>query len=386
MRFRSKGQPKGQILARQHRRIALVMVGLSIVVLLLIVSNSRSTDLFPQQPSAGDANRPPIPESLMGAGALQPDEFQVVPNETPAAAKDYASMIDRSGAAQMEQPITKDEAGPDEVPRKLTRTIRDDVIGVLASEAEAWFGTLWLAEKISPGQKNLIPEGQFALFMDSPQSCRGKAFTIRGTLRRLVRAPLPTNAKTFGVKSAYEAWISTRDSGNQLVHVVALSADAGLPLEENSEASLPTEASESKSLRRDPKKYVDVELTGYFFKREGYAAKGVDGKGDLALAPLILAGRIRYLPAREIASRADEMNPLLTWIGIGICGAVLLIVWQFQMSDSVFRGTRTHQLTNPPARPSFEGVESTTIQQVLMEMEQNAHHSSPDTNLLPQDH
>lgn len=86
-------------------------------------------------------------------------------------------------------------------------------------------------------------------------------------------------AETFGVRSAYDAWISTRDSGNQLVHVVALSADPGLPLKERAGKNPP-----------------DVELTGYFFKREGYAAKGADGSGDLALAPLILAA-FRYLPA-----------------------------------------------------------------------------------------
>jgi hypothetical protein len=296
---------------------------------------------------------------------LLPDEVDFVRSEVPAEAKDYASMIDRAGASQMESISQLPESGVADVPEKLTKLIRDDVIGVLSSETEAWFGTLRLAERIPSGPQYQIPEGQFALFMDAPTSCRGKAFTIRGRLRRLLKAPLPASAETFGVRSAFDAWISTHDSGNELVHVVALSADAGLPLKEHTGKNPP-----------------DVELTGYFFKREGYAARGSDGRGDLALTPLILAGRIKYLPPREIFTRADEMNPWLTWIGIAVCCGVLLLVWQFQVADNVFRGTRTHQLTAPPVRPSFEGVDSISVQQALQEMQDHAQQSSPDTNLL----
>jgi hypothetical protein len=353
---------------REQRRVTLLIAGAALVVLVLSMSGRSAwlTELFSQAPEASP-KPPAVAESLLGSNDLQPDEVQFVPNESSSGSKDYASMIDRAGAAQMESASSTNRSGSSDVPEKLTREIRDDVIGVLSSEAEAWFGTLRLAEKISETDQRSLPEGQFSLFMDSPQSCRGMAFTIRGRLRRLIKAPLPPSAETFGVKSAYDAWISTRDSGNQLVHVVALSADPGLPLKEHTGKNPP-----------------DVELTGYFFKREGYAAQGSDGKGDLALAPLLLAGRIRYLPPQTVVTRADEMNPWLTWIGVGLCLGVFVLIWQFHSSDNVFRGTRSHQLTALPVKASFEGVEAITIQQVLLEMQENAQHASPDTSLQTQ--
>jgi hypothetical protein len=366
MRFRSKGQPKGQMLAREQRRITLTIAGVGILFMLLMISGKSSwfTQLF-SDPTTAQKKAQPVSEALMGNTELRPDEVEFVPTESPAAANDYASMIDRAGAAQMEATVPENTNGVNNVPYNLTRTIRDDVLGVLSTESDAWFGTLRMAQKITSEQQSRIPEGQFALFMDAPQSCRGRAFTIQGRLRRLVKAPLPKSAETYGVRAAYDAWISTRDSGNQLIHVVALSADSGLPLREELGSNGP-----------------DVELAGYFFKREGYAAKGVDGQGDLALAPLILAGRLRYLPPRSLVTRADEMNPWLMWVGITIVIGVLLLIWQFQISDNVFRGSRTHQLTSLPVRPSFDGVESVTIQQVLKDMQEHAQQTSPDTSLI----
>jgi hypothetical protein len=366
MRFRSRGQPRGLMLARERRRMTLVLGGAVLVAVAVTLSGKSAwlTQMFSQEPAPVPKSTA-VAESLLGNNDLQSDEFLFVPNESADGSRDYAKMIDRVGAAQMETVRSAGQSGFGEVPEKLTRTIRDDVIGVLSTEAEAWFGTLRLAERISPEQQLLLPEGQFSLFMDSPQSCRGKAYTIRGRLRRLIRAPLPSSAETFGVKSAYDAWISTRDSGNELVHVVALSADPGLPLTEHTGKTPP-----------------DVELTGYFFKREGYAAKGSDGQGELALTPLLLASRIRFVPVRTIVTRADEMNPWLMWISIGVCCGVLVLIWQFQTSDRVFRGTRTHQLTILPVKASFEGVEAITVQQALRDMQENAQHSAPDTSLL----
>jgi hypothetical protein len=69
-------------------------------------------------------------------------------------------------------------------------------------------------------------------------------------------------------------------------------------------------------------------------------------------------------------------------VGIIVGIGVLLLIWQFQMSDNIFRGTRTHQLTSPPVRPSFDGVESVTIEQVLKDMQEHAQQTSPDTSLI----
>ena len=349
-----------------QRRAILITAGVALVVFMVAVPGKSSwlMKMFSQSPTP-DQRRPAVAESLLGSNDLRHDEIRFVPNESISGSKDYASMIDRAGAAHMEAVGSAGHTGSVAVSETLTRAVRDDVIGVLSGEAEAWFGILRLAEKTSAQQRRSYPEGQYSLFMDSPQSCRGMAFTIRGSLRRLIKAPLPISAETFGVKSAYDAWISTHDSGSQLMHVVALAADPGLPLTEHTGKNPP-----------------EVELTGYFFKREGYAAKGADGNGDLVVAPLLLSGRIRSIPEQVVVTRDRQIYPWLTWIGIGLCGGVLVLIWQFHLSDNVFRGTRAHQLTILPVKASFEGVESVTIQQVLRDMQENAQHSSPDTSLL----
>jgi hypothetical protein len=190
MRFRSKGKPRGQILAREQRRITLMIAGVGLLVMILMMSGKSAwfTQLF-SDPASAQKKTQPVSESLMGNTELRPDEVEFVPTESPAAANDYASMIDRAGAAQMEATLPENTNGVNNVPYNLTRTIRDDVLGVLSAESDAWFGTLRMAQKITSEQRSRIPEGQFALFMDAPQSCRGKAFTIQGRLRRLVKAP-----------------------------------------------------------------------------------------------------------------------------------------------------------------------------------------------------
>lgn len=366
MRFQSRGRPNGTSLARSQRHMTLIVAGAGLLVLLLsITGKSRFlTNLF--SGTSGTVPQPPaVSESLLGKDSLRPDEFRVVPTEANEIAGKYSSMLDSTGIAEMESAVQTDINGAAIVPELLTRTIRDDVLGVPQSELAAWFGTLRMSQKLKTNDTNHLPEAQFPLFMDSPQTCRGRAFTLRGQLRRLTPFAIDQSSQSFGLKTAYDAWISTRDSGNQLVHVVAVSADAGLPNPETEGVSPP-----------------DVEIAGYFFKREGYAAKGKTGEGELGLTALFLAGRIQFLPRQQYISRATEMTPWLTWIGAGVCCCVLALVWQFQIADRHFKETRTHQLTMLPVRASFENVEMRTVTEALQEMQDYARSSSPDAGLL----
>ena len=97
MRFRSKGQPKGQMLAREQRRITLTIAGIGILVMLMMISGKSSwfTQLF-SDPTTAPKKGQPVSEALMGNTELRPDEVEFVPTETPAAANDYA---DGRGAA-----------------------------------------------------------------------------------------------------------------------------------------------------------------------------------------------------------------------------------------------------------------------------------------------
>lgn len=366
MRFHSRGKSPGDSLARSHRRMRFVIIGAGLLVLVLAMTSKSSffTEMFTGTSTA--VPRPPaLSESLLGTNNLRPDEFFVSGSGANEIASSYSSMLDTQGIQEMESTTTTDFNGVPVVPPVLTRTIIDDRLGVLSTEMAAWFGTLRMAQKLKKSDMRILPEAQFPLFMDSPQSCRGKAFTLRGRLRRLTPFTIDQSTQSFGLKTAYDAWISTHDSGNQLVHVVAVSAEPGLPNPETVDVEAP-----------------DVQMTGYFFKREGYAAKGKKGQGELGITALFLAGKIQRIPPQNIVSRASEMTPWLTWIGIGVCCGVTVLVWQFQLADSRFRTTRTHQLTTLPVRANFEDVEVKTIQESLQEMQDYARSSSPDTGLI----
>lgn len=356
MRFRSRSQQRHEQIVSGTRRLTFVLAGIVILGMIWAISGNDS-----QSPDNSAASR--AAASLASESPdLLADEIRVVPlsEQSPT---DLVAMIDSAGAAALEaEPRT--DSGLDDAPPALTSAIRDDVLGILSAETTSLYGTLRLAQKVFRGRRSEIPEGRYAVFMEAPEACRGKPFRIRGRLRRLTRAVLPESAQSYGIARAWEAWISTPDSGRRLVHIITYTIDPGLPIGE--------------SLDKD--RAPDVELAGYFFKREGYAAKGVDGLGFPELAPLLISDRIARAPAPPTATTAEEMNPWLMWIASGVSVCILAVLWKFHSADHDFRGTHTHSLTLPPMKPSFEGVTAVPIHQMLQDMEQAAR-LQPETSL-----
>ncbi|GDX90695.1 MAG: hypothetical protein ACK48R_16180 [Planctomyces sp.] len=355
MRFRSRSQQRHEQIVSGTRRLTFVLAGIVVLGMIWAISgrDSQTTDTSAASRAAASlASESPD---------LLADEIRVVPlsEQSPT---DLVSMIDSAGAAALDAE-PRASTGLDDAPPALTSAVRDDVLGILSGEVTSLYGTLRLAQKVFTGRRSEMPDGRYAVFMEAPEACRGKPWRIRGRLRRLTRAVLPESALSYGIQSAWEAWISTPDSGRRLVHVIALSADPGLPI--------------SESLGRDG---PDVELAGYFFKREGYAAKGTDGLGIPELAPLLISERIARAPAPPKVTTAEEMNPWLMWIASAVSVCVLSVLWKFHSADHDFRGTHTHSLTLPPMRPSFEGVTAVPIQQMLHDMEQAAR-LQPETSL-----
>jgi len=355
VRFRSRNHQRHEQILSGTRRLTFVLAGIVVLGMIWAVSGRNSGTANPSASTRAAASLASESPDLLA------DEIRVVPlsEQSPT---DLVSMIDSAGAAALDTE-PRSAAGLDDAPPALTSAVRDDVLGILSAEISSLYGTLRLAEKVFTGRRSEMPEGRYAVFMEAPESCRGKPWKIQGRLRRLTRAVLPESAAGYGIGSAWEAWISTPDSGRRLIHVISLKADPGLPVGEAL-----------------GKKGPDVELAGYFFKREGYAAKGADGLGNLELAPLLVADKIARLPAPPKITTAEEMNPLLLWIASGLGVSILAVLWKFNRADHDFRGSHTHSLTLPPVRPSFEGVGTVSIRQMLQDMEQAAR-LQPETSL-----
>ncbi len=317
LRFRTKEQPRGLITRKHQIRLTLILVTLGLVLLASNIAGKADfwSQLFPDNHSAGTA-----------------DSRQQVAHHTTL----------RPGPAADAPRILRDH---------LRDSIKDNVIGVSASETQAWFVSMGLAERLTKQQIKQAAKARYALLMDAPDTCRGQAWTITGKLRRLSREKLTNDSTEY--KNVFDAWLTLPDSGDGLVHVVALRADRDLPVTGELDTNPP-----------------EVTVCGYFFKREAYASGANDG---LSIAPLLLAGNIsRVHSPVTIETRADQLTPWLGWLGGLTCGALGLVIWSFVSSDAVNRRRRTHELTRLPAAPSFEGVTIETPHETLHQLESAA--------------
>ena len=323
MRFRTRQKPRGLLNRRDQIRLTLLILALGVVIVSMNVARRPRfwSRVFPEQ-SAESLYGEPYGRAVLSAEirtVLRPDF------ETGSLSEWLAATV----------------------PNDLLATIEDNVIGVGADEARAYLVTLRLAEKISSEAAAQLPPVHYALLMDSPAACRGKAWKVTGTLRRLSMESLSEDR--FGVSRVVEAWLSLPDSGSRLVRVVALEKDP--------------ELREGVQPKENP---PQVQLSGYFFKKQAYAASG----GGLRIAPLLLADRISLIPEPEVTTvRSDQLTPWLGWLTVITCCSIGLVVVAFAVSDAGNRRLRIHELTQLPTTTSFDGVDVVSPAESLSALE-----------------
>ncbi|MCA9083247.1 MAG: hypothetical protein KDA81_04285 [Planctomycetaceae bacterium] len=362
MRFRSKQKPRGILKARDQRNLTLMILGFGVVLFCFNVVRRPAfwARIFPDDASSVVVNETTSDESLQPssekqpASVLQHDEFLMKTTSSGDGVSVTANRIPFDEA----QP-TATTSGIPKIPDDLLEMVKDDVIGIHSTESQAYFAGLKLASLVDSRKMRNAPAGAFALFMDSPNGSRGLPWKIEGQLRRLAAVRGQSNA--FGVGTIYDAWVTTPDSGSQLIHVVSQSADESL---KNLLAGNVEQTGGPRMVEFLDRNAPQVTFTGYFFKREGYASRQ-----GISLAPLLLAGTIRQVVKPVVTStRAEELTPYLGWLTLAVCVGVVFMIWSFTMSDAVHSRTRTHELTRLPAHMSFEGVTSMTIGEMLSEI------------------
>ena len=365
----------------------MLIGGLGIILICFTVVRRPAFwhGLFPEQPpseqSAGTSPSAQQPASGSSPAAeKQPASQPTIKHDEFLIGKDVSRSVSTDNAVSVttnripfqtlaDNPDSKTATfNPDVIPRvpeNLMQEVRDDVIGVHSSESEAYFASMKMASVFAERKMNKAPAGAYALFMDAPNGSRGIAWNIKGRLRRLSVVRGQVNA--LGVGTVYDAWLTTDDSGPNLVHAVSLKASPKL-------AQLVSETTPNKTVEFPNKSAPQITFTGYFFKREGYVNK----QADISLAPLFVAGILHDVPKPVVTSgRADQLTPYLGWLALAICGAVLLMVWSFSISDVAHAQTRTHQLTKLPAHATFDDVTSVTVLETLNQLEMGAQPQPP---------
>ncbi len=371
MRFRTKQRPRGALRRGDQRRLVALIAGVAVIMLCFTIVRRPQFwhKMFPDTESAAEViSSDAAPNSgvrlndwVANDGAIQYDEFlSSAPSSDGIATSDVVSVT--TNRLPLDIAESEFSSGIPRVPKDLLKTVKDDVIGVYSAESKAYYATLKMATLIDEKKTSTLPTGAFALFMDSPNGSRGIPWRVEGRLRRL--AEIKERPNPYGGGKVYDAWITTPDSGDQLIHVVSMNVDETL------KRLLPRRSSRQTEPPRpvvefNRKNSPDVKFTGYFFKREGYASRQ-----GVSLAPLLLAGTLHEIHAALVTStRAEQLTPYLGWLTMAVCAGVFFVGWSFMRSDAAHSRTRAHALTRLPAYASFENVTATTIAETLGELE-----------------
>jgi hypothetical protein len=195
---------------------------------------------------------------------------------------------------------TPDDAG-------ALASVRDDTPIFRPAERDAWFHELARVRDASEEQLHHDSAGSVAYLQlhKQPADYRGKVVSIKGTVRLAYRTPAPENE--LGVKEYCVYVLQPVGQPDAIVFVYALDAPAGFP-------RLGADSGDPKGKMRE-----DVEVTGIFFKRCAYAAKG-----GTYTAPVIIVKVPRWQPPPVAMRPSDRFTELE--LGAAAVAALLLAI------------------------------------------------------------
>ncbi|MFP6765563.1 MAG: DUF1080 domain-containing protein, partial [Planctomycetaceae bacterium] len=222
---------------------------------------------------------------------------------------------------------------PDEL-LAATRTAGLKTMGILPSERDSYYAFIQKADETdvrllhrasvefrnfrSQSADNIkwrnTPADRFPSFVDlyhHPEVYHGKLLTVHGHIRKLVKVPLDKNP--YGLKQIYEAWLYDLNAQGHPTVILTTSIDPRL-----------TTGTE-----------VEIDhcfATGYFFKNLGYKAQD-----SSRYAPLLMAGKLEYLPADEAGQffRLDRSTVLQLLFGTFLLLMIGRHLWQLRWQAHV---------------------------------------------------
>ena len=199
-------------------------------------------------------------------------------------------------------------------------------------EGAAWFGLFERLQQTDAQELQAASLGEmtYAQLLKQPDVYRGKAVTLRGTVR--LEEPQEAPENSLGIESYHRLWISPQGGGPSLFAVYCLKLPEGFP--------------------RGEKLHASVSVTGYFFKNWSYASQG-----GLAIAPVVLAQSIDWQqPATPTARRTVSSEGIAkTFLISGVFAALAVYV--------VLRKTRRPK-RNSPTSESLTFPEATNVETI----------------------
>lgn len=336
MRFGKSSQQEAKLKRKLHSQ--LLFLCLSLVVILAaarVVSKPSFWNwMFPETVATQQSPETEVADISIAmnneaSGAQSNNE--VKGNTAGIDAVNVKDETTKSGSSNTSRPpVDQTSVMPSMVDGSaLLETIRDDSLGVRASEADAFYAFLAYARKqsaetIRDGQIAPHPDGKpvpRVLLLAEPERYRGKWVTVEGEVKRLLELPNPDPRRSFD--HLYEIWLATPDASGDLTRVVCSQIPQGMPM------------GEIKDNRE-----IWIRLNALFFKREAYEAHA-----GLQIAPLLLAHQPVWINAQQHQNTPTTTRP--AWLGwLGIAFIVVLYV--------VIRSRKIMQLVVSPKKSQSE--------------------------------
>jgi len=305
MQFHKTDRPAPYLNRRDQRRM-LLMVGMLVVVIIGVEFASRPESWYwltgPPTPQNGETT--PQPEggdidARLDRTPLPPGGFrlvQMVPEDQP----------------QSDPPEANND--PTTIDPVIFKNVRDNSLGVRNNERGAYFKILAIARDLPEEQlqQAALRGVTFAQMFTDPEDYRGKLVTISGNVKRLMAVPAGQN--DFGIKTIYEAWILTTDSGTNPLVLHFTDLPEGIPQGEQVDLS--------------------CRFTGYFFKKYAYEA----GHGPHSTT-MLLGKRLEWIQPAKI-SADGSLAPYILGLVLIVGAVTIFALWIYAASDRRFR--RSH--------------------------------------------
>ncbi len=312
MKLQSDHRPPPYLNRRDQYRL-LAMVGVLCLVMFAIK--------YAAQPSAWHWLVPPESEQARMAPRLEEIDFRVSSQNHTTLAADAFRVVETLDHGDVDGEESESTSVEVDVASDVLSLIEDNTVGLRRKELEAYELMLSRIDGLSDDERSKVAQDDiaFTVLMLQSEDYRGRLITVRGDLRRLTEFPAP---KESDFDTLYEGWLFTRDSGTNPYRIVFTQRPNDVPL--------------SESL--DPP--VQVEVTGYFFKRYGYASQGGQHVAPLLLSKLPL---VIPTPSRVSGDGSELRNIMLVSIGLITLAVVGLGTWFF-LSDRRYRRSRLSEL------------------------------------------
>jgi len=193
--------------------------------------------------------------------------------------------------------------------------IQDDTPVFRPAEREAWFYELKRVRDTDEQalEQTALHNVAYLQLHKQPADYRGKVVTVKGAVRQAYRTPATEN--DLGVKEYCTYVLQPVGQPDAVIWVYALGAPPGFP-------RLGIDSGDPKGKMRE-----DVDVTGIFFKRCAYAAKG-----GTYTAPVLIAKAPRWQPQVAAARPSDRVTPfelvggLLVATLLAIC--IAAVMWK----------------------------------------------------------